>query len=63
MAHCPEDVPWHRVINAQGMVSRRSKGDGDRLQRDMLEAEGVVFNRSGRVDFETFGWPRRRRRS
>ena len=57
MAHCPVDVPWHRVINAQGKVSRRARGDGDRLQSELLEAEGVVFDAMGRVDFDVFGWP------
>ena len=54
-------VPWQRVINAQGEVSQRSAPDGDRLQRAILEAEGVVFTASGRVDLERFGWRPRRR--
>ena len=38
---CPADVPWQRVINAQGRVS----GHGDRvfIQRELLEGEGVTF--------------------
>jgi len=51
------DVPWHRVINARGEISRRS---GDRtcehLQRSLLVAEGVTFDDLGRVDLERFGW-------
>ncbi|MCB9136407.1 MAG: MGMT family protein [Anaerolineales bacterium] len=49
------DVPWQRVINAQGKVSPRI-GFGGLLQRQMLEEEGVVFDREGRVDFDKFGW-------
>lgn len=63
MAHCPPDVPWHRVINAQGKISRRARDDGDQLQRCLLEAEGVAFDAQGRIDFELFGWPSRQRRS
>jgi methylated-DNA-protein-cysteine methyltransferase-like protein len=61
MAHCPPGVPWHRVINAQGKVSRRARGDGHRRQQGLLEAEGVVFDALGRVDFAVFGWPKRQR--
>ena len=49
-------VPWQRVINAQGMISARSHGDGDERQRVMLEKEGVEFNAKGRVDLRIYGW-------
>lgn len=53
-----EDVPWHRVINAQGEVSARTGGPTfERLQRTLLEAEGVVFDPRGRVDLDRYGWP------
>jgi methylated-DNA-protein-cysteine methyltransferase-like protein len=45
------DVPWQRVINARGMIS--TYGDE---QRRLLEAEGVVFDEHGCVDFAVFGW-------
>jgi len=50
-------VPWQRVINARGTVSERRHGGGTGRQRRLLEGEGVVFDRAGRVDFEMFGWP------
>jgi len=50
------DVPWQRVINAQGKVSPRGGGPGAFLQRDILEEEGIEFDAEGRVDFERFGW-------
>jgi methylated-DNA-protein-cysteine methyltransferase-like protein len=53
MAHCPEDVPWQRVINSQGRISLRP---GLESQRRLLEEEAVDFNVSGKVDFERFGW-------
>lgn len=49
------EVPWQRVINAQGKVSPRI-GFGGLLQRQLLEDEGVVFDREGRVDFDKYGW-------
>jgi methylated-DNA-protein-cysteine methyltransferase-like protein len=54
MAACPDDVPWQRVINAQGKISLR--GGGEQRQRELLEAEGVSFDERGRVDLRRFGW-------
>ena len=53
-------VPWHRVINARGEVSRRSDPGDDIPQRVFLEREGVVFDAAGRVDLERFQWHPRR---
>jgi methylated-DNA-protein-cysteine methyltransferase-like protein len=55
MAACPDDVPWHRVINAQGQVSKRM-GHGPHIQRTSLEEEGVVFNQKGRIDLKIYRW-------
>lgn len=51
-----QDVPWQRVINAQGYVSIKSIENGAMVQRARLEAEGVIFDESGRVDMKRFGW-------
>ena len=53
MAHCPEDVPWWRVVNAQGKVSER---EGSDRQRRRLEDESVVFDARGRLDLARLGW-------
>lgn len=50
-------VPWQRVINSAGRISERRGGGGTHRQRALLEAEGVVFDRRGRVDFARYGWP------
>jgi methylated-DNA-protein-cysteine methyltransferase-like protein len=55
MAACPDDVPWQRVINSQGMISLRP-GSGALQQRQLLEVEGVVFNERGRVDLAKYAW-------
>jgi methylated-DNA-protein-cysteine methyltransferase-like protein len=54
-------LPWHRVINARGEVSPRSDPGSDLAQREFLEREGVVFDRSGRVDLARFQWRPRNR--
>jgi len=56
------NVPWHRVINARGEISPRSRGDSHELQRMLLEAEGVEFDLRGTIDLKRFGWPTRRRK-
>jgi methylated-DNA-protein-cysteine methyltransferase related protein len=50
------DVPWQRVINSQGRISSHGDGIGTSIQRQMLEAEGVVFDHTGRTDLKRFGW-------
>ncbi|NJR52822.1 MAG: MGMT family protein, partial [Leptolyngbyaceae cyanobacterium CSU_1_3] len=45
------DIPWHRVINAKGEISESPfRQGGDYLQRSLLEAEGVKFSKSGKVN-------------
>ena len=49
-------VPWHRVINARGMVSVRAMPGAELSQRVRLEREGVRFDPRGRVSLARFGW-------
>jgi methylated-DNA-protein-cysteine methyltransferase-like protein len=55
MRHCPDDVPWHRVVNAQGGISRRRQTSGMLTQRIRLEQEGVRMRR-GRVPLLRYRW-------
>ena len=58
LAALPEnhEVPWHRVINAKGEISSRSKSDYEDYQRILLEEEGVEFNPAGRIYLTQFRW-------
>jgi methylated-DNA-protein-cysteine methyltransferase-like protein len=57
MRHCPEDVPWYRVVNAQGRLSVTARyPDGKLMQQALLEEEGVVFSGEGRLDVERYAW-------
>ena len=49
-------VPWHRVVNAAGGVSRRLLTDWEDLQRHLLEEEGVEFDGRGRIDLQRKRW-------
>ena len=48
-------LPWHRVINAQGKISFPSDSSGYQRQKELLEQEGVVFL-NGKIDLERFGY-------
>ena len=49
-------VPWWRVINAAGRISRGGgrTPEGVDLQRDLLEAEGVYIDLEGVIDLDAF---------
>lgn len=53
-------VPWHRVLNARGEVSLRSRPGPELSQRLLLEREGIRFDARGRVDLRRCGWRRGR---
>lgn len=49
-------VPWQRVVNAQGAVSRRRVPGAELTQRMLLLREGVCFGGNGRISLARFGW-------
>lgn len=55
-----DDVPWQRVIGAAGRCTHRD-GFQAGIQQEMLEAEGVAFDRKGHLDLARVRWrgPRR----
>jgi methylated-DNA-protein-cysteine methyltransferase-like protein len=50
LATTGEEVPWHRVVRADGSVPMGAR------QRRLLEAEGAPF-RGARVDMARARWP------
>lgn len=52
MAACPNDVPWHRVVNSQGKIS---KGTDPGKQKLLLEAEEILFS-NGKLSLAEFQW-------
>ncbi|MDV6377260.1 MGMT family protein [Sporosarcina sp. GW1-11] len=51
------DLPWHRIINAQGGISTpdnaEAKGD---TQRQRLESEGIQFDDKGKIPLDIYRW-------
>lgn len=55
----PDDgrnIPWHRVLNAQGRCSTAGLTSPPDLQQRLLEGEGIVFNDKGNCDLEKHLW-------
>ncbi len=46
-----EDVPWQRIVNAQGGISTKGL-----LQRTLLEDEGIAFDAEDRIPLDRFRW-------
>ena len=46
-----DEVPWQRIVNAQGGISTPGS-----LQREVLESEGVPFDLRGRIDLARYRW-------
>jgi methylated-DNA-protein-cysteine methyltransferase related protein len=46
-----EEVPWQRIINAQGGISTKGL-----LQRKLLEDEGIVFEANDRIALSRYRW-------
>jgi len=47
-------IPCHRVVNREGRVAPGFAFGGEGVQRQMLEAEGIVFEPDGRIDLEKY---------
>jgi alkylated DNA nucleotide flippase Atl1 len=54
MARCPGDVPWWRVVHADGTMKGTAGADE---QRARLAEEGVPLTPDGRVDWARAGGP------
>lgn len=52
MAACPRDVPWQRIINGQGKVSKRVEAQ---KQQQLLEEEGILFA-SDKLNLKVYQW-------
>ncbi|MCL2580590.1 MAG: methylated-DNA--[protein]-cysteine S-methyltransferase [Oscillospiraceae bacterium] len=55
MRHCPDNLPWQRVVMADGSITG---GEFASLRRDFLLSEGVEFLPDGRVDMAACQWLR-----
>jgi methylated-DNA-protein-cysteine methyltransferase related protein len=49
------DLPWHRVVNAQGKISMAENSPGYLEQIRRLQVDGV-FLVNGRIPLKTYQW-------
>lgn len=52
---CPQGLPWHRVINAQGRISLPTDSTAGMTQRRRLQEEGIALL-GGKVDLQRYRW-------
>jgi len=50
----PGVIPCHRVVNREGKVAPGFAFGGERVQRQLLESEGIVFEMDGSIDLEKY---------
>jgi len=55
-AHNNSEVPAHRVVNRNGLLTGKSHFDGTNLMQQLLESEGIVVKNNQIVDFEKHFW-------
>jgi methylated-DNA-protein-cysteine methyltransferase-like protein len=55
-SHTLEDVPAHRVVNRNGLLTGKMHFDGTNLMQQLLENEGIVVVDNQIVDFKKHFW-------
>jgi len=50
-----EGLPWHRVVNSSGKISLKP-GYGYEVQKELLEKEGIIFDKDDRIDLKIYLW-------
>ena len=55
-SHELEDVPAHRVVNRNGVLTGKHHFPGTRLMEQLLENEGISIRDDQIVDFKKYFW-------
>lgn len=55
-SHNLDDVPAHRVVNRNGLLTGKHHFDGTNLMQQLLESEGIQIIDNQIVDFEKHFW-------
>lgn len=49
-------LPWHRVINRHGFISTKCLEHPKKLQKALLEQEGIEVSKDFMVNLDKYGW-------
>ena len=55
-AHGRDDVPAHRVVNRNGLLTGKHHFDGTSLMQQLLENEGIKVEDNQVMDFDKVFW-------
>ncbi|PJR03715.1 MGMT family protein [Avrilella dinanensis] len=55
-SHNLEDVPAHRVVNRNGMLTGKQHFQGTNLMQQLLENEGVIVKNNQVTEFDKLFW-------
>lgn len=55
-SHAMDDVPAHRVVNRNGMLTGKHHFEGSNLMQQLLESEGIKVVENKILDFEKHFW-------
>ena len=55
-SHGRDDIPAHRVVNRNGLLSGKHHFEGTNLMQQLLENEGIEVENNQVVDFEKHFW-------
>ena len=56
VSHNYPDVPAHRVVNRNGLLTGKHHFPGCKLMQQLLESEGINIKNDQIVDFKDFFW-------
>ncbi len=51
-----DDIPSHRVVNRNGLLTGKHHFPGSHLMQQLLESEGIMVENSQIVNFEEHKW-------
>lgn len=54
--HQGDKTPWHRVVNRHGFISTKCLDHPKKLQKAVLEQEGVEVSLDFMINLEKYGW-------
>jgi methylated-DNA-protein-cysteine methyltransferase-like protein len=55
-SHNMDDIPAHRVVNRNGLLTGKMHFDGTNLMQQLLESEGIIVIDNQIADFEKHFW-------